>query len=785
MNLMGCYKAISYKCLIGCKIKKFLFLCLVSIISLSACKTTKHIPEGKFLLKKYDISLKSRKKKINKKALRSYIKQKPNRKILGLKFPLYLYNLSNPKKEKKLNNFFENIGEEPVVWDKYLTEETKKQIHYYLENKGYYNSIVEDTVILSNQKATVKYTIDLNEPFRIRDISYEIQDSLLQTFIDTSKKIIHKGDVFSLEKLEQERMRIDTLLKNRGFYNFSKDYISYIADTTQRKNKVDLTIRVKEYSVKDQAGQIKQRSHKRYKINNIYIYPDYDPKEAIASRDEYLRNLDTTQYNGLNFIYDDKPGIDLKTVAQANYIMSGVFYNQEDVNRTYEHLNSLRVFKLINIKFREQAQKRFHKHEQLNCFIYLKKFKLQSYTIELEGTNSSGNLGGAGNLLYRHKSILNGAENFQTKFTGAFEILDPEKFNRIDNTVKLGTEVSLDVPKFIIPFFKSEQFVKKYHPKTSFSAMYNYQERPDYTRTIANLSFGYKWKNSPYLSYFINPFELNILQLPYISDDFIADISNSPLRYSYDDHFLSLTSFNMIYNNQDVKKGRDFQYFRVNAELAGNVLSGVNNLIDARRVDGDYQLFGIRYAQYFKLDLDFRYYNIINSSNRIVYRIFMGGGFPYGNSSALPFVKQYFSGGANSLRAWNVRALGPGSYTIEDNQAFPNQTADLKFETNMEYRFNMFWILEGAFFLETGNIWYLEQKDVPEESILRVNRFVEDLAVGTGFGLRFDLSFSILRLDLGLKLRDPSFPNTEAWLPGNRTITNNTLSWNIAIGYPF
>jgi len=746
------------------------------------------VPEDKYLLKGYDIEIESDGADIKKNELKSYIKQKPNRKFLGLKFPLFIYSLSNKDKDSGLSKVFENMGEKPVVWDKYMTEEAKKQIRYFLENKGYYNSTVKDTVVFSGRKAKVKYLIDLNEPYIINNISYDIRDSFLKSYIfqDTTKRLINKGDIFSVEKMETERKRIENLLKNEGFYDFSKDFISYVADTTHIENKVDLTLRVSKYPVKTDDGEIKNISHKRYKINNIYIFPDYSPKQAIAERGEYMENLDTTTINYLNFVYKDDPGIELKTLAQSNYIFPEEWYKQEDVDRTYEHLNSLRIFKLINIRFDKLEQDSLQEENELNCYIYLKKLKLQSYTIELEGTNSSGNLGGGGNLLYSHKSLLNGAENFQTKFTGAFEILDPERFSRLDNTLKLGTEVSLDVPKFIIPFFKSEQFVKRYHPRTSFSAMYNYQERPDYTRTLANLSFGYKWEASSKLSYFVNPFELNILRLPYISGDFFSDIRDSYLRFSYDDHFLSLTSFNMIYNNQSEKKGQDFQYLRLNSEIGGNILTAVNKIADSKKVDGDYQLFGIRYAQYAKMDLDFRYYDVINESNRLVYRIFIGGGFPYGNSNALPFVKQYFSGGANSIRAWNVRSLGPGSYTPEDQRRYPNQTADLKFETNMEYRFKMFWILEGAFFADIGNIWYLEQGgDIPEETIFYPDRFFDDLAIGTGFGLRFDLSFSILRLDLGLKFRDPSFSTGEKWLPGNRSISANTLSWNIAIGYPF
>ena len=424
------------------KNKNFLLICIFLIIGFSSCKITKHVPEEQYLLQGYKIDLDSR--EVDKKELKSYIKQKPNRKVLGLKFPLFIYNLSNPEKEKGLSKWLANTGEEPVIWDRHMMNETKKQIVYFLENEGYYNSVVEDTVHLSGRKAKVFFDISLNEPFVIRNLKYEVIDSSVQNYVyaDTARKVLEEGDVFSVEQLQKERTRIENLLKDKGFYRFSKDFITYVADTTSGENSVDLTIRVEKYPQKTTQEEegFKEVSHKRYKLNKIFVFPDYDPKQAIAQKQDYLKNLDTTRYKNIDFIYRGNPGIDLKTITQSNYLNPGDFYSQRDVNRTYEHLNSLRIFKLINIRFVEDKDslRQSENQGELNCFIYLKKFKVQSYTIELEGTNSSGNIGGAGNVLYRHKSLLNGAENFETKLTGAFEILDPERFNRIDNTTKLG-----------------------------------------------------------------------------------------------------------------------------------------------------------------------------------------------------------------------------------------------------------------------------------------------------------------------------------------------------------
>jgi outer membrane protein assembly factor BamA len=767
---------------------KAIFPILFLILSLGffSCSTTRHVPEGEYLLKKYKIKIEN--KNIEKNEIKKYIRQKPNQRFLGLSFPLLLYNLSNPNKDAGIHKWLREKGKEPVVWDPYMMEESRQQIKNYLDKRGYYNSEVKDTAFYKDQKVTVQYNLNVNKPYRISRVDYLVKDSVLKPFFypDTSQLPLEPGTIFSVELLQEERNRIETILRNKGFYKFSKDYVSFLADTSQEKNKVDLTVEVNPFPFREVDEQIQTISHKRYKIDSIYIFPSYDPKEAIADRQEYLRSLDTIQRAGLNFVFRKDPGVDLNVIRQSNYLKTGDWYSQEEVDKTYQHLNSLRLFQIINIKFNEKAYPEDSLTGKLDCHIYLKKFKLQSYTIELEGTNSSGNIGGAGNLVYTHKSIFGGAEQFQSKFTGAFEILDQDKFNRIDNTLRLGTELSIDFPEFLLPFLHKDRFVKKYNPKTTLSGMYNYQERPDYTRTLANLTFGYRWSSMKHLTHFINPIELNFLRLPYLSDNFQRNLEEIYLKSSYDDHFLSVTSYSMIYNNQDVQKNRNFQYFRLNAEVAGNTLNALSNIANFERVGDHYELFGVRYAQFFKLDFDFRHYQIFGDEERIVYRLFLGGGIPYGNSSALPFVKQYFSGGANSLRAWNVRALGPGSYTPrEEFMGYPNLTGDLKLEANWEYRFPMFWLLEGALFVDAGNIWSLNPSDDRPGAQFKARDFINEVAIGTGLGIRFDLSFSVLRLDMGLKLKDPSYPIGERWLPSNRPITSESISWNIAIGYPF
>ena len=427
-------------------------ICLIILLplvpGLFSCSTTKHVPEGEYLLKRYKIETEN--KNIEKSEIKKYIRQKPNQRFLGLSFPLFFYNLSNPDKEKGINKWLRKAGEAPVVWDPYMMKESAQQIKNYLEKQGYYDAQVTDSAIFHDHKVTVQYNLDVKKPYRVSNVEYQVKDSVLEPFLfsDTARLPVKPGDVFSVELLQQERNMIETILRNNGFYRFSKDFVNYIADTTLRKNKVDLSVEINPFPVRQgDEEEFITTSHKRYKIDSIYIFPDYDPREAIADKQEYIESLDTLEHKNLKFVFRDEPGVDLDVITQSNYLEPGEWYSQDETDKTYQHLNSLRLFQIINIKFNESESSRDSLVGKLDCHIYLKKFKLQSYTIELEGTNSSGNIGGAGNLVYTHKSIFGGAEQFQSKVTGAFEILDQEKFNRIDNTLRLGTELSIDFPK--------------------------------------------------------------------------------------------------------------------------------------------------------------------------------------------------------------------------------------------------------------------------------------------------------------------------------------------------
>jgi hypothetical protein len=481
----------------------------------------------------------------------------------------------------------------------------------------------------------------------------------------------------------------------------------------------------------------------------------------------YFKSLDTTFYEGYYFISGKgKPELKYDLIIQSLYLQPGytfnIFYNESEGQDNQQGGELM-----------------------LDCNIQLTLLSQQSYKVELEGTNSAGNLGGALNLIYQHNNVFHGAERFNMKLKGAYEALSQQNTN-IRSTQEYGIETSLRLPKFLVPFLKKEGFIKKYNPTTTILAAYNYQNMPFYTRTMANATFGYNWKSSVYKEHIINPIQFNIVKLPYIDPVFAARIdSSSYLAYSYKDVMIFGGNYSYIFNNQAIKRSRHYWFIRINGEASGNILSLAKKLTGATKIDGNYIILGQPFAQYIRTDADIRYNYILNDVSSIVYRGFFGIGIPYGNSKAIPFEKQYFGGGANGIRAWQVRTLGPGSF-VPDDTTFLNQTADIKLELNAEYRFKLFWILEGAVFFDAGNIWTYKDDPARPGSQFRLNKFYKDIAIGTGAGLRFDFKFVIGRIDMGMKLRDPILTDGSKWILMRRSYNfKNDFSMVIGIGYPF
>jgi outer membrane protein assembly factor BamA len=762
---------------------------------LVGCRPAKYVPANKYLLNKVRIHADN--KKINETELKNYIRQKGNKKILGLRIYLGLYNISNIEKQNGLNKYLRTIGEEPVVWDQNLTNSTLNQMRDYLVRKGYVNASITDTVIhRKRRKVDLVYEIHAGTPYFIRSLKYVFEDTSIQRYLYTdtvninSRLKIRKQGLFDWDVLINERGNIEYLMRNNGFYRFNRDLISFDVDTTLNSHQVDVVMNVANEVVKLPNGPTVVKPPKQYKIRQVVIRTENDPFKPGTDQESVRK--DTIMKYGVKFIYQNNFWVRPSIIQQSNYILPDSLFRISDVEETKTHLSSLNVFSLVNTnQFKEIITPDSFRYNYLDCQVRLTPGSIQSYDIGVVGTNSGGNLGGALNLTYQHQSLFGNAENFNLKFKGALEAVRQKNSSVISQALEYGVEATLNIPKFLIPF-NSMGFKKKYNPKTYFKLAYDYQDRPEFKHPVANFSFGYNWKGSPRSTHIITPLEFNYVKV-HIKDSayFAENIKNTYLENLYNNHIVTASSYSFIYNTQDFKKGSDYKYLRWNVESSGNILAFYNSrtnrpkdsivLSNGIKLKSVYTLLGLQFSQYIKTDIDFHYLHVVNSSNSIAYRLFAGVGFPYGNSKSIPYEKQYFSGGANSIRGWQVLNLGPGSYK-DTLKSYPNSTGDIKLEANIEYRSKLFWIFEGALFTDVGNIWLFPGTDKPENGIFRWKNFYKQIAVSSGVGLRLNFNYFLFRLDLGLKMRDPAL---NEWAFSYKKLMSRDFALSIAIGYPF
>ncbi len=721
--------------------------------------------------------------------LNDYVKQKPNKRIIFWKFYLSLYNLSNPEKENGFNNWLRRIGEPPAIYDEDLKARSAEQLDLYMKNKGFYNAEITDTTIIKKHKAKIFYNVVPNQPYRIRSINYFFHDATLAPMVlaDTTSTKFKSGELFDVDVLQEERVRIESLLRDSGYYAFNRDYIYYSVDSSLQNHLVDVTLDVRNYPKQDRNGKIIHVDHPVFKIRKVYLITDYEAMSNAVSGDSgSVVQKDTLLYDGVHIVYGKKPNIRPGVITQKNYITPTALYDASDVQRTYRNLSSLSAFSKVNIRFSEVESD----SSLLDCEVIVAPSTKQAYQLKLEGTNSAGNIGAAANVSYRHRNLFGGSEQFDLSFKGAIEALS-ENISDADSTYsglnlmqEFGVEARLTIPKFLLPF-KSEQFIRKYNPQTNIRLSYNYQKRPDYIRTLANASFGYDWRGNSKTLHKVYPVEASLILTPYKSQGFQDWLDGKYLFYSYEPHLIIDTRYSVIWTNQKLLKNQNFQDIRMNLETAGNLLYAGYSLFVPDPGENNYQLLGVDFAQYLKVDIDFRSYTFLYEDVLLVLRGFAGVGYAYLNSTAMPFEKQYFAGGANSIRAWQVKSLGPGSYEDPATSVYPNQTGDVKLEANMEYRFKLFWKLEAALFMDVGNIWSLSSVDDREGAGFEFNRFYKELAVGTGAGTRFVSSFFVFRFDVGVPLRNPYPIEGHNWLPRNAGVSWQDLTFNLAIGYPF
>lgn len=732
---------------------KYINLYIVLFIALlSSCSATKFIAENDYLLDK--VVLKSTEKDIDDAALSSYIMQKANSKWFSLfKVPLSTYSLSGKDTTKWINRTLRNIGERPVTFDINQAKQSQHNLLEALHNLGYMHASVKINTKTKGKKITAIYLITPGDVYLIDKVSYIIEDNNIDQLLrkEDSSYIfqIQKGTKFSVNYLDNIRKNISDYLQNNGYYRFNKDFIHFSIDTTSHSQLVNVTMHLYPYRAYNDAPA---ELHPRYKIGKIEYH--------IDNTNGYLRR---------------------KIMLNNTALSENEFFNEKKLQQTYNNFAKLGAVRYTNITFEE-----FPDSQILNPQIELTINKPSSLSFQPEGTNTAGDLGAAAYLTYTNRNLFHGSELFSVKFRGAYEAITGLEGYRDQNYREYGIETRLAFPRFVAPFL-SRSFTHKSQATSELSLSWNLQNRPEFHRRVFSAAWRYKWDEPHHnISYHLDLLDLNYVSMPWISETFKRDYlddegnRNAILRYNYEDLFIMKLGIGISYNDGvDVVRG--------NIETSGNMLNALSHIANFRlNSSGQNTLCGIAYAQYAKMDIDYTHIFKFDSHNTIATHIGFGISYPYGNSNILPFEKRYFSGGANSIRGWNVRGLGPGSFKGKDGRIdFINQTGDMKIDLNLEYRTHMFWKIGGAIFVDAGNIWTLKEYPDQPGGKFKFCDFYKQIAVAYGIGLRLNFDYFILRMDMGMKAINPAYESKEEHYAIIHPNLSRDLAFHFAVGLPF
>lgn len=765
------------------KTSKLIFFALAGLL-LAGCSNIKYLPPGEKLYTGASVRVDPKetvRKKHIKGELEEIIRPKPNSSILGLRPKLWFYNIAGENSKKGIRKWLRTkIGEPPVLLsqvDPYLIQDLMKS---KLDNMGYFKSRTKHELEQKKGKAEIEYIATVANPYKLNEITYpQGEDSLSTAIRNTqSKSLIYKGIQYDLNLLIDERARIDNELKNQGYYFFNPDFLVYNVDTSVGDRQINLLLGIK--------PDTPRKALNLYKLNKIYVIPQF----SLTRKSRRLQR-DTTYIEGYHFV-ERMSNYRHKALARYITLKEGDLYSKKNHDLTIRRLMGMGVFKFVSVKFNDTS---YNNNSLLDARINLTQLLPRSLKVEVNvGAKSNNYTGPSITASYKNRNLWRGAELLQLSLNGAYEVQLSGQ-NKGFNSWEIGGGIQLVTPRFLTPFpIKHESSVNV--PKTKFDFEYRALHRVQYfDMNGINFTFGYIWRESERKQYEVNPIAVNFSKLRNTTPEFDAILEkNQYLRRSFEEQFTFGSTASFTYNTLTGIMKRDQYYYNIMLDLSGNTASLVNRIATGEKSTDEkpYKIFRSRFSQYVKLSNDFRYYSNFDKNNKLASRIIIGSGIPYGNSEVMPYSKQFFSGGANSVRAFLPRSLGPGSYRIDEeaDSGFFDQSGDIKLELNLEFRFGIISVLKGAVFTDAGNVWLMRSNESLPGGEFRGNRFMKEIAVGTGFGLRVDLSFFLIRLDLGIPVRKPWLPEKDRWVFdqisfGNREWRRDNLVYNIAIGYPF
>jgi outer membrane protein assembly factor BamA len=759
-----------------------------------ACNSTKYVPEGEFLLDR--VHIKSDNKDLKEEDMNEYLRQTPNNAVLevlgirGLRMTLGIYNLRGKDTTNAFNKMIMRVGEPPVIYSPTLTAVSVQQLEKYIQNKGYLLGKVESKVTTRGKKAKVEYVINSNKPYKLHSYKIDLpSDSIIGIVTDSTRTLVQPGSLFDTDVLNQERERIASRLRRRGYYNFNKDLLTFSVDSSLNSKQVDVNLQLRDY-VKNSPDSITKKAFKRYKINKV-IY-NLSPSSISLLDSTKTLSIDTTQFRMYYLISTTDHPLRMDALILNTYIEPNSVYSDRAVEKTYEALNSIGSIKYVNISFKEDND------SMLNCYINVVPSKYIQTTYEAGVTYSGGNsnvnttaIGGTASVGLIHRNAFKGSESLSVNLKAAVEKMDIW-------AQEYGGNIGLKFPRFIFPI-GSYDAKRKLHASTELTYGYKYQLRPkQFETTLMNGGIQYSW-NERYFRHTYQLLNLNYVFYPQIDSKFDSAYLKqtidpntkltTPSKFnpaSFENHFIMSMGYMGSYSNYSASRPlQNYTTARYSIESAGSSLYGLSTLLGFPRDSlGVYRLLGVRYSEYLRGEFYITYHNVIDKNNKLVYHFGTGLVVPFANAELVPYEKRFYSGGANSIRGWSEGTLGPGTYRrFSGRMRDFNQVGDVKLEMNMEYRGKIYRWLEGAAFIDAGNVWTIKDYESQAGGAFHPNSFISEIGIAYGLGLRLDFSFFVFRTDVGIKLRDPAQEPNSRWRLS--PTFNQDVALQVAIGYPF
>lgn len=764
---------------------KFLLIIMWSVFFV-ACSNMKYLPDNESLYVGADVIVEPQNttgRKNIRSELEEVIRPEPNSSFLGLRPSLWFYNVAGENANKGIRKWIKNkLGEAPVLLsqvDPHLIEEL---IINRLQNNGYFKGEATHEIVEKNNKAEVKYTVTVNKPYIFNEIKYPSGNDSLSAAIRRmqNKSLVYTGLQYNLDILRDERSRIDSELKNLGYYFFNPDFLVFVADTTVGEKRINIALNIK--------PDVPEKALLKYRFDKIFVMPQYSlgRRRAQTAR----RTSDTTYFNNYYFV-ERVNNFRHKILSRYIKIEEGSLYSKRDHDLTISRLMSMGTFKFVNIAYTDTV---IDNEGKLDARINLTQLLPKTLKVDLEIGSKSNNYTGPSLITsLTNRNTWKGGELLKFSINGAYELQLSGKSKGF-NSWEFGTGIQLITPRFIAPF-KVSDASSVHIPKTKFDLQLKTLHRVEYyDMNGLNFTAGYIWRSTNTEEFEVNPIAINYSKLRNTTDTFNLLLDRNPyLRRTFEEQFTLGSTASYTLNTMAELPQKHQYYLNVMADVSGNLASLAHRISTGEKSTDErpYEILGSRYSQYSKLTTDFRYYLNFDDNNTLATRLMAGAGIPYGNSFVMPYSKQYFSGGSNSIRAFLPRSLGPGSYDVneDDLTGYFDQSGDIKLEFSAEFRFAIISVLKGAVFTDIGNVWLARDSEYLTGGEFTKN-FINELAVGSGLGLRIDLSFFLLRFDLGIPLRKPYLPEKERWVIDEIDFSSgawrrDNLVINIAVGYPF